>query len=278
MLELDLSGKNIQIHKIKLSTQSFSRNWYISRNIKVCLVKKGEAIWQIENRLVSVKAGDVVILNNHTKRVFKNVSEEKGIELIVAEFDPRLFLNQFGGLFYGGERSKEKLFSGELLPDGEEFYRLFEDMEKEAEKGLPFYENIVAARLIVVLSLLMRYLQMKEKNCFVMHREMDTVLQYIDEHYRQDITLGEAAECIRMSETAFSRYFSRFMGVGFASYVMNKRIQTAIYLLRSSRKTVLDIALECGFNSAASFYKAFKKITGLTPGDYRSTDREKMMV
>ena len=278
MLELDLRGKSIQINRIKLNTQSFSRNWYISRNIKVCLVQKGEALWQIENRLVSVEAGDVVILNNHTKRVFRSISGEQGIVLIVAQFDPRLFLNPFGGLFYGGERSKEKLFSGESLPDREAFYRLFEEMEKEARAGLPFYEHIVTAKLTEVLSLLMRHLQSGEKNCFVMHKEMDTVLQYIDEHYRQDITLGETAECIRMSETAFSRYFSRFMGVGFASYVMNKRIQTAIYLLRSSRKTVLEIALECGFNSAASFYKAFKKITGLTPGDYRSADREKMTV
>ena len=91
----DLENKSIRVSKIKLNVQSFSRKIFISHNIKLCLVERGSALWQIEDRLIPVKEGDVVILNNRMKRVFKEVSETSGIELLVVEFAPQLFMNQF---------------------------------------------------------------------------------------------------------------------------------------------------------------------------------------
>ncbi len=81
-----------------------------------------------------------------------------------------------------------------------------------------------------------------------------------------------------MSVSGFSRYFTKCMGIGFAEYIMQKRIQLAIHMLQDSDKTVLEIALDCGFNNAASFYKAFKKITKLNPGDYRNAGGEKVNI
>ena len=87
-----------------------------------------------------------------------------------------------------------------------------------------------------------------------------------------DLSQQQVADLVNMSTTGFSRYFTKCMGVGFAGYIMQKRIQFAIHLLKTSDKTVLEIALECGFNNTASFYKAFKKVTNLNPGDYRNGD------
>lgn len=62
------------------------------------------------------------------------------------------------------------------------------------------------------------------------------------------------------------------MGMGMTQYVMHKRINKAIHLLQTSPKNVLDIAYDCGFNTRASFYKAFKKITNKSPKDYRKLE------
>lgn len=89
------------VHIYFQNIQNFSRNVYVSHNIRLCLVVKGSALWQIGDRLVPVKEGDVAILNNHVKRVFKEVSEATGIELLIVEVEPQLFMNQFRGLLYG---------------------------------------------------------------------------------------------------------------------------------------------------------------------------------
>ena len=265
----DLENKSIHVSKIKLSSQSFSKKIFISHNIKLCLVKKGSALWQIENRLVPVKEGDVVILNNHMKRVFKEVAENTGIEILIVEFEPQLFMNSFRGVLYGKNVEEQNVIFGH-----EGMNRLFQEIEAESQKKLPYSKILIGAKLVEVLSLMMRHFDIAEKSNVKMGSDMYRVLEYIDEHYRNDISQQQVADLVNMSTTGFSRYFTKCMGVGFAGYIMQKRIQFAIHLLKTSDKTVLEIALECGFNNTASFYKAFKKITNLNPGDYWNGDGE----
>lgn len=265
----DLENKSIHVSKIKLSSQSFSKKIFISHNIKLCQVKKGSALWQIEDRLVSVKEGDVVILNNRMKRVFKEVSEDTGIELLIVEFEPQLFMNQFRGLLYGKDIEQNNVIS-----DHEVIIGLFKEIEAEAQKKPLYSQIVIGAKLVEALALMMRHFDIAEKSNVKMGSDMYRVLEYIDEHYRNDISQQQVADLVNMSTTGFSRYFTKCMGVGFAGYIMQKRIQFAIHLLKTSDKTVLEIALECGFNNTASFYKAFKKITNLNPGDYRNGDGE----
>ena len=111
-----------------------------------------------------------------------------------------------------------------------------------------------------------------------MSSDMYRALEYIDEYYRDDISQQDVAGLIGMSTTSFSKRFTKCMGMGFAAYITHKRIHFAIHLLQSSEKTVLEIALECGFHNTASFYKAFKKVTGGNPGEYRSSEWEKVNI
>ena len=265
----DLENKSIHVSKIKLSSQSFSKKIFISHNIKLCLVKKGSALWQIEDRLIPVKESDVVILNNHMKRVFKEVAENTGIEILIVEFEPQLFMNQFRGLLYGKDIEQNNVIS-----DHEEIIGIFKEIEAEAQKKLLYSRIVIGAKLVEMLALMMRHFDIVEKSNVKMGSDMYRVLEYIDEHYRNDISQQQVADLVNMSTTGFSRYFTKCMGVGFAGYIMQKRIQFAIHLLKTSDKTVLEIALECGFNNTASFYKAFKKITNLNPGDYRNGEGE----
>lgn len=269
----DLENKSIHVSKIKLNFQSFSRNLFISHNIKLCMVNKGHALWQIGDKCVSVKAGDVVILNNRTKRVFKEVDLADGIELFVIEFAPQLFMNQFRGLFFGKHVEQNCVIS-----DKDNINQLFREIQAESEKKLMYSRIIIGAKLVEMLSLMMRHYDIADKSSDKMSSDMYRALEYIDEHYRDDISQQDAAGLIGMSTTSFSKRFTKCMGMGFTSYITHKRIHFAIHLLQSSEKTVLEIALECGFNNTASFYKAFKKITNLNPKDYRSGEHEEVYI
>lgn len=259
----DLENKSICVKKIHLSSQSFSRKISVFHNIKICLVKKGSALWQMEERLVSVKEGDVVILNNHVKRVFKEVAEHIGIEILIVEFEPQLFMNPFYEVLYGKNVREHNVISGH-----DDMIRLLQEIESEAQKKLSYSRILIGAKLVEVLTLMMRHFGISEKSNVKMGSDMYRILEYIDEHYRNDISQQQVAEFVNMSTTGFSRYFTKCMGIGFAGYIMQKKIQFAIHLLETSDKTVLEIALECGFNNKSSFYKAFKKVTDMNPKEY----------
>lgn len=261
----DLENNSIHVSKLTLQYNSFSHNLYLSHNFKVCLIKRGSGLWQIGEKNFPVKAGDVVLLNNRIKRVFKDVSRSDGIELLIIEFEPQVFMKQFQSLFWGNDQERSCIIS-----DHADINRLLKEIESEAEKKLIYSHVMISAKLIEVLSLMMRHYDISDTCNVKLSEDMYKVLAYIDNHYMAEISLRKLAEEVNMSETNLSRSFKKYMGVGFAQYMMHKRVNYAIYLLQSGEKTVLEIALDCGFNNTASFYKAFKKITNRNPKDYRN--------
>lgn len=72
-----------------------------------------------------------------------------------------------------------------------------------------------------------------------------------------------------MSVSHFSQLFKKLNGFSAWDYVISKRIDMAQALLLSTDEAVLDIAFQCGFNNSTNFNRAFKKITGISPTEYR---------
>lgn len=98
---------------------------------------------------------------------------------------------------------------------------------------------------------------------------MKQLLQYIDEHYAEEITnqiLMVQASC---SESVLLRSFKKTVGISPMRYIINYRIEKAAALLLSTNAKSCDIAIECGFNDFSYFTKIFHKIKGETPIEYR---------
>ncbi len=98
-----------------------------------------------------------------------------------------------------------------------------------------------------------------------------TVKEYIEQHY-QDANLNVSAlgEAMNLSPAYLSRLFRAEYQVSALDHLYFVRIAAAKELLRSSTRTVSEIAQETGFLSSNVFIKTFKKIEGVTPGAYRS--------
>lgn len=260
----DLENNRINMSRIQLTFDTFSKRFTVSQNIKVCLTLKGNGIWQISNRLYSVTKGDIVILNNRQQRVFREVSLLDGIELLTVNFDPRFILDTpFMGLVFRNDEYECMLTGSPAIN------RLFVELEREYNARLLHYEYVMNAKLVELLALLRRQNYAPNANEVHIDSDMYKVLEYINANYTRNISLKETAGYFGMSESGFSKYFSRCFKMGFAKYIIHKRINYAVHLVRETNKTVLEIALECGFNNAASFYKAFKNVTGKTPMDYK---------
>ena len=72
-----------------------------------------------------------------------------------------------------------------------------------------------------------------------------------------------------LSEGETSRTFKKLTGKSPMDYVIHYRIKVATILLKNTSKSITDIAFEVGFSSSNYFTIAFKKITGLTPSEYK---------
>lgn len=92
---------------------------------------------------------------------------------------------------------------------------------------------------------------------------------YVNEHYREPISLDTLARAVGVSRCHLSRVFSEKMGQSFPSYLSNIRLSYARALLADTELSVTEIAGEAGFGSQRSFYRCFRERFGITPLEYR---------
>ena len=92
---------------------------------------------------------------------------------------------------------------------------------------------------------------------------------YAARHYREAVGLSDAAEAAGVNSTYLSYLFSQEMGIGFANYLLNLRMEHAKKLLRETNLKMWQVAEESGFNDYHYFSKVFKKAEGMSPAQYR---------
>lgn len=98
---------------------------------------------------------------------------------------------------------------------------------------------------------------------------VEQILNYINENYSQQITLDSLAEKYYLNKSYICRIFRKTMGISLVTYLQYKRILEAQTMLLNSDKPIIDIAMDCGFSNVQHFYRVFKKITNLTPIEYK---------
>ncbi len=100
--------------------------------------------------------------------------------------------------------------------------------------------------------------------------KIELAANYIDQHYYEDIAINDLAEKYSMSPNYFSATFSKEKGVTTVNYIAKVRIDKACTLLRSTQKSVAEIAESVGYHDSQYFFKVFKRETGQTPLQYRN--------
>jgi AraC family transcriptional regulator len=100
-------------------------------------------------------------------------------------------------------------------------------------------------------------------------RRFQRVLEYIDEHIDDDLTVEILSKVAALSRFHFHRQFSHLFGVGVHKYVQLVRFRRASYELAFRDHRIIDIALASGYESHEAFSRAFKKAVGQAPSAFR---------
>lgn len=99
--------------------------------------------------------------------------------------------------------------------------------------------------------------------------KVSKAIQYIDENLNDTLSVELIAKNFAFSPYYFHRLFTAIVGKSMSAYVRDRRVAYACKMLNETDRKILDIALDCGFDSAQSFSRAFKSITGMSPMEYR---------
>ncbi len=99
--------------------------------------------------------------------------------------------------------------------------------------------------------------------------ELRETIAYIEEHYRDDISLQDIASSVHMSESGFSRLFKKQTGVSYVEYVTQLRLEEAKRLLRQPDQKVYEVSFAVGYQDSKYFSQIFRKYTGETPTEFR---------
>jgi len=96
----------------------------------------------------------------------------------------------------------------------------------------------------------------------------DTI-EYIESSISRKLTLADLSERVRISDFHFNRIFKTVTGITLKQYILGRKLTMAAVQLRATRRPVIDIALDFGFEYPEVFSRAFKNQLGISPAAYR---------
>ena len=109
-------------------------------------------------------------------------------------------------------------------------------------------------------------------NPFLLNR-ISKAAAFMEEHYMDDISLASVADTLHISPEYLSRTFKKQTGTNFNNYLNNIRLQHALELLKDYEMPISEIAMQTGFQSPAYFSKCFKAAFGLSPQQWKASEK-----
>ena len=102
------------------------------------------------------------------------------------------------------------------------------------------------------------------------------IATFIDDHFAEAITLQTLAEHFGYSYRYMSGLINRHFGLSFAALLQQYRIDLACRLLKETEYRITEITEKCGFDTTRSFNRAFQKVMGMTPKEYRHSQIQRL--
>jgi AraC-like DNA-binding protein len=148
----------------------------------------------------------------------------------------------------------------------QDYYKRYQELNKTMSDAIYFETQGI------ILQLMSRFLDsrsFKSKTPDPIPSRILETMRHIQVNLKENLTVHYLAERANLHQDYFSRLFLKHAGQRPLSYVHEKRIERAQYLIATTDLSYMDIAEKVGFETLSHFSKIFKKVTSLTPGEYK---------
>ncbi len=260
--------------------KSMRNSWHYHPELELLFIKKSSGTWLIGDYIGPFRSGDVVLIGANLPHSFRHETvfigeeEKRSGEAIVLLF------------------KQDILCTTLALPEMRKIAHLLSLSQQGVKVGsatcrkvahlmetLP--EQTHANRLLTLLQVLNMiaesgdYLLLSTpgfNGAAVQHdsQRLRELIEYTQCHFRDKLTLEDAADMVHMTTTSFCRYFKARTGKTYIRFLTELRIGHACQLLINSDLNITEICFECGYNTLSHFINMFKLITGKKPLQYKS--------
>ena len=150
-----------------------------------------------------------------------------------------------------------------------EIKQLVAKLEKELEERNPGFRLMALSIFMHIVCMLSRCYEQSRTSASQALLRIGEAISYIEENWQKEISHKALAEMAHMSQRNFSRVFMGATGRSPTDYLIRLRVSHASEMLVRSDLSVTEISFQAGFEDSNYFARQFRKITGLSPTEYR---------
>lgn len=264
---MDFKVNNVEksIHFIKGRGKTIPA--HIHYHAEILYLVHGQVSLMIDNRGYELKDGDLALVMPNE---IHSVGGSSDADYMIIQFSPDILpdlkrkLNEC--MLKNSVVNEQKLSSLSISM----LQTLDREYTEDIEKFNQDYPKQTAKGIIMVLLPDMlahnTILRKIDKNKIPM---CQTVVNYVEQHYREDLSLSYLADMLGLNKSYLSRAFSANLNISLTEYITNRRLEYAENRIRQSAESITDILYDAGFSSERTFYRCFKKRYGFTPARLR---------
>ena len=225
--------------------------FHFHSHLELYLVEEGEVDVWVNEHYKRMRSGELAVSLSYDAHRYDAVGEAKCTVLIVPMENYKEF--------FRGKNIRNPFVTNPVM---------FEGISKCCERIAEQQNSLITDGCVsVALGFLFQNMDMIEPRSLSEINNITQVLLYLDEHFKDDITLLSTASELGFNASYLSRNFKETLGIGFNQYVAMRRLREAVLLLEKG-KSVDCCVCESGFHSVRTFYRAFKSEFGCTPKQY----------
>ena len=273
----NIKKNKFDIKLLYVSSSKYAEDWHSTMHMhpftELFYVVKGVGNFRFEDKKYTVRDNDLVIVNRNIMHT-ESSKDSNPLEYIVLGFE---------GMSLKPDR-KDDLKSSNNELNNEILYTIhnyaefkdeillyFDNIFQEAKNKDFYHKNVCQNYLEILVSNILRRTKsdLKLSKTDNLNADCAHIKKYIDIHYAENLTLDTLAEFTYMNKYYLSHVFKENFGKSPIDYLIDKRIETAKTLLKTTEYSISKISELVGYSSQSYFSQLFKKRNKITPSNYR---------
>lgn len=229
---------------------------------EIYYLKKGSSSILIDDKIFNLQPNDLVLLPSGVmhKTMYFGHTNQRIVIAFTQDYIPSHLNNVLEDIW---NIPAFRITNQELVK------KLFDNISREVNDDNEISKELLKCYLTELLIHVARnkknFISEQTNSSSPIIRSMD----YILEHYDSNITLEFLADFSGYTKNYFSKIFKDVIGIGYKEYIILTRLKVAEKLLKTTNKSIREIATECGFNDSNYFSTVFQRKYGIAPTNYR---------
>ncbi len=240
----------------------------------------GDVTYIIESKICHVMPGDILLISPRELHQLLIRPEMSSYERYVLWVDPQVLERLGGSVDLAACFDPERNPAGNLLrlqsEDRTRIQAIMEALHRESQQegfGSAALRESLLVQLMVLVNRLALGQDSEPENATYSNRAVSKVIDYVNLHYGEPLSLDMLAERFYVSKYHLSHEFNRQVGTSLYRYIQKKRLLIARQLMAQGKRPN-EVYSACGFGDYAGFYRAFKAEYGTGPREYALSVRQ----